>query len=85
MQRAPWSGGVGGVASGWQAYARILVGADLAALYWAGAQQARISSAILQELVTRQADGVNNLGEVKGQIPYATRLLRMRCDYQKLP
>ena len=66
--------GVGGVARGWQAYAKILVGADLVQLYTGLALNGPESPAqILRELVTlMQADGVNNLAEVKGQIPSAT-------------
>ena len=39
--------GLAGVASGWQAYAKILVGADLVQLYRASAQRAGIASANL--------------------------------------
>ena len=70
--------GVGGVASGWQAYAKILVGADLVQLYTGLALNGpEFPAQILQELITlMQADGVNNLAEVKGQIPYATKAIQ---------
>jgi dihydroorotate dehydrogenase len=70
--------GVGGVASGWQAYAKILVGADLVQLYTGLALNGpELPAQILQELVTlMQADGVNNLADAKGQIPDATKAIQ---------
>ena len=70
--------GVGGVASGWQAYAKILVGADLVQLYTGLALNGpELPVQILQELVAlMQADGVNNLAEAKGQIPHATKAIQ---------
>ena len=70
--------GVGGVASGWQAYAKILVGADLIQLYTGLALNGpELPAQILQELVTlMRADGVNNLADVKGQVPHATKAIQ---------
>ena len=70
--------GVGGVASGWQAYAKILVGADLVQLYTGLALNGpELPAQILQELVTlMQADGVNNLADAKGHIPHATKAIQ---------
>ena len=70
--------GVGGVASGWQAYAKILVGADLVQLYTGLALKGpELPAQILHELVTlMQADGVNNLADAKGQIPHATKAIK---------
>jgi dihydroorotate dehydrogenase len=70
--------GVGGVASGWQAYAKILVGADLVQLYTGLALNGpELPEQILQELVTlMQADGVNNLADAKGHIPHATKAIQ---------
>ena len=63
--------GVGGVASGWQAYAKILVGADLVQLYTGLALNGPgLPAQILQDLVTfMQADGIKNPADAKGQIP----------------
>ena len=75
--------GVGGVASGWQAYAKILVGADLVQLYTGLALSGpALPEQILAELVDfMQADGVHKIADAKGQIPnveqaidHATRL-----------
>ena len=70
--------GVGGVASGWQAYAKILVGADLVQLYTGLALNGpELPAQILQELITlMQVDGVNNLADAKGQIPNATKAIK---------
>ena len=70
--------GVGGVASGWQAYAKILVGADLVQLYTGLALNGpEFPAQILQELISlMQADGVNNLAEVRGQIPYPKKAIQ---------
>ena len=77
-QGATWCCGVGGVASGWQAYAKILVGADLVQLYTGIALNGpELPTQILQELVTlMQADGVNNIADAKGQIPHATKAIQ---------
>ena len=70
--------GAGGVASGWQAYAKILVGADLVQLYTGLALNGpELPAQILQELVIlMQADGVNNLAEAKGNVPHATKAIQ---------
>ncbi len=70
--------GVGGVASGWQAYAKILVGADLVQLYTGLALNGlELPQQILQELVTlMQADSVNNLADAKGQISHTTKAIQ---------
>ena len=70
--------GVGGVASGWQAYAKILVGADLVQLYTGLALNGpELPMQILQELVyLMQADGVKNLADAKGQIPHAREAIQ---------
>jgi len=70
--------GVGGVASGWQAYAKILVGADLVQLYTGLALNGpQLPAQILQELFNlMQADGVNNLADAKGQIPNAAKAIQ---------
>jgi dihydroorotate dehydrogenase len=63
--------GVGGVAHGWQAYAKILVGADLVQLYSSLALDGPlIASQILHELaMLLQKDGVRTLAEMRGAIP----------------
>ncbi len=70
--------GVGGVASGWQAYAKILIGADLVQLYTGLALNGpELPAQILQELVTlMQADGFKNPAAAKGQIPDATKAIQ---------
>ena len=70
--------GVGGVASGWQAYAKILVGADLVQLYSGLALNGpELPAKIVQELVNlMQADGVNKLADARGQIPHAKKAIQ---------
>ena len=70
--------GVGGVASGWQAYAKILIGADLVQLYTGLALNGPgLLTQILQELINlMRADGVNNLAGAKGQIPNAKKAIQ---------
>lgn len=70
--------GVGGVASGWQAYAKILVGADLVQLYTGLALHGpQIAAQILQELVCiMQAEGLTRLADAKGQIPSPVKAIR---------
>lgn len=65
--------GVGGVAHGWQAYAKILVGADLVQLYSGLALDGPlIASRILHELAALlQKDGVRTVAAVRGTIPDA--------------
>lgn len=62
--------GAGGVATGWQAYAKILVGADLVQLYTSLALDGpSIPATVLQQLAAlMEADGVDNLEAVRGQI-----------------
>ncbi|MDB2324192.1 quinone-dependent dihydroorotate dehydrogenase [Alphaproteobacteria bacterium] len=69
--------GVGGVASGWQAYAKILVGADLVQLYSGLALQGPLlPQQILAELAVLLArDGCADLAAVKGQIPDAKKAI----------
>ena len=70
--------GVGGVASGWQAYAKILVGADLVQLYTGLALRGpELPAQILAELVDlMQADGVHQIADAKGQIPHASKAIQ---------
>ena len=70
--------GVGGVANGWQAYAKILVGADLVQLYTGLAFQGLdLPSQILYQLVElMRADGINKLSDAKGQIPSAKKAIK---------
>ena len=62
--------GAGGVASGWQAYAKILVGADLVQLYTALALDGpRVPARVLRQLgALMMADGVQSLDQIRGQI-----------------
>ena len=70
--------GVGGVASGWQAYAKILVGADLVQLYTGLAFNGlEIPAQILQDIVDlMQVDGIKKLADAKGQIPNAKKAIK---------
>ena len=70
--------GVGGVANGWQAYAKMLVGADLVQLYTGLALNGpELPSRILQDVVTlMRADGIKNPADAKGQIPNATKAIQ---------
>jgi dihydroorotate dehydrogenase len=70
--------GVGGVASGWQAYAKILVGADLVQLYTGLALHGpQLPATILAQLARlMQADGLTNLAAAKGQIPDAEKAIQ---------
>ena len=70
--------GVGGVATGWQAYAKILVGADLVQLYTGLALNGpELPAQIVQELANlMQADGVNKLADARGQIPHAKKAIQ---------
>lgn len=69
--------GVGGVASGWQAYTKILVGADLVQLYTGLTLHGpQLPFEILQQLVClMRADGFNTLSDAKGQIPDAKKAM----------
>ena len=62
--------GVGGVSAGWQAYAKILVGADMLQLYTGLALEGpHLPNRILHELAHMlDADGVTRLDQIKGQI-----------------
>jgi len=62
--------GVGGVATAWQAYAKILVGANLVQLYTALALDGpELPGQILAGLARlMQADGVSDLDAVRGQV-----------------
>ena len=70
--------GVGGVASGCEAYAKILIGADLVQLYTGFALNGpELPAQVLQELVTlMEADGVKSPADAKGQIPNATNAIQ---------
>ena len=70
--------GVGGVASGWQAYAKILVGADLVQLYTGLALNGpELPARILQDVVSlMHSDGIKSLADAKGQIPNATNAIQ---------
>lgn len=63
--------GVGGVSNGWQAYAKILVGADLVQLYSSLALQGpTVPAQIMRDLqMLMKRDGVESLVAVKGAIP----------------
>ncbi|ADE40145.1 quinone-dependent dihydroorotate dehydrogenase [Candidatus Puniceispirillum marinum] len=75
--------GVGGVAHGWQAYAKILVGADLVQLYSGLALDGPlIASRILHELaILLDKDGVSTVGAICGTIPDPQAAIRhaFRC------
>ena len=62
--------GVGGVSVGWQAYAKILVGADLVQLYTGLALEGpHLPNRILHELSQMlDTDGATKLEQIKGQI-----------------
>ncbi len=62
--------GVGGVSAGWQAYAKILVGADLVQLYTGLALEGPyLPNRILHELSHMlDADGATRFDQIKGQI-----------------
>lgn len=70
--------GVGGVASGWQAYAKILVGADLVQLYTGLALNGpALPAQIIEELVhLMHLDGVYDIAEAKGQMPNAKQAIK---------
>ena len=65
--------GAGGVASGWQAYAKILVGASLVQLYTALALEGPdLPARVIRELAALlSADGVSDISAARGQIPDA--------------
>ena len=65
--------GVGGVASGWQAYAKILVGASLVQLYSGLALEGpELPARVVRELAALlQADGHDSITSARGSIPDA--------------
>ena len=70
--------GVGGVSAGWQAYAKILVGADMVQLYTGLALEGpHLPNRILHELGHMlDADGVASLDQIKGQIVNSTAAIK---------
>lgn len=70
--------GAGGVASGWQAYAKILVGASLVQLYTALALQGpELPARVIGELAMLLAsDGVAEIADARGQIPDADKAMQ---------
>ena len=70
--------GAGGVASGWQAYAKILVGASLVQLYTALALEGPdVPARIIRELAALMAaDGVTDIAAARGQIPNADKAMQ---------
>ena len=70
--------GVGGVSAGWQAYAKILVGADMVQVYTGLALEGpHLPSRILHELAHMlDADGATRIEEVKGQIVDSTAAIK---------
>ena len=70
--------GVGGVSAGWQAYAKILVGADMLQLYTGLALEGlHLPSRILRELSHMlDADGATRLDQIKGQIGDPTAAIK---------
>ena len=70
--------GVGGVSAGWQAYAKILVGADMVQLYTGLALEGpHLPNRILRELAHMlDADGATRIDEVKGQIVDSTAAIK---------
>ena len=70
--------GVGGVANGWQAYAKILVGASLVQLYTALALEGPdLPARVIRQLaVLMDRDGVADLAAARGQITDPTAAAR---------
>ena len=70
--------GAGGVASGWQAYAKILVGASLVQLYTALALEGPdLPARVIRELAALlAADGVSDISAARGQIPDADKAMQ---------
>jgi dihydroorotate dehydrogenase len=69
--------GAGGVATGWQAYAKILVGASLVQLYTALALEGpELPARVIRELAALLAsDGVADIAAARGQIPDADKAM----------
>ena len=74
--------GVGGVSAGWQAYAKILVGADMVQLYTGLALEGpHLPNRILHELAHMfDADGATRIDQVKGQIVDPTAAIKHAQD-----
>jgi dihydroorotate dehydrogenase len=70
--------GAGGVANGWQAYAKILVGADLVQLYSGLALEGpHLPGLILHQLAAMMdADGISAPHQIKGQIPDPVKAIK---------
>ena len=70
--------GAGGVATGWQAYAKILVGASLVQLYTALALEGpELPARVIRELAALLAsDGVADIEGARGQIPDADKAMQ---------
>jgi dihydroorotate dehydrogenase len=70
--------GAGGVATGWQAYAKILVGASLVQLYTALALEGPdLPARVMRELAALlAADGVADIATACGQIPDADKAMQ---------
>ncbi|MEK9855538.1 MAG: quinone-dependent dihydroorotate dehydrogenase [Rhodobiaceae bacterium] len=70
--------GAGGVASGWQAYAKILVGASLVQLYTALALEGPdLPARVIRELAALMAaDGITDIAMARGQIPDADKAMQ---------
>ena len=69
---------MGGVSAGWQAYAKILVGADMLQLYTGLTLEGlHLPSRILHELSQMlDADGATRLDQIKGQIVDSTAAIK---------
>ncbi len=70
--------GAGGVANGWQAYAKILVGASLVQLYTALALEGPdLPARVIRQLAAlMSADGVSDLAAARGQIMDADKAMQ---------
>jgi dihydroorotate dehydrogenase len=77
--------GAGGVANGWQAYTKILVGADLVQLYSGLALEGpHLPARILYQLTAMMdADGITSPHQIKGQIPDPAKAIKYAQDLYK--
>lgn len=77
--------GVGGIVSGWQAYAKILVGANLVQLYTGLALQGpKLPVQILQQLANlMEFEGVSSIRDFRGQIPNAKKAIHHALQLSK--
>ena len=77
--------GAGGVANGWQAYTKILVGADLVQLYSGLALEGpHLPARILHQLTAMMdADGITAPHQIKGQIPDPAQAIKYAKDLYK--